>query len=214
MKTAIPRCVACAVLLVGASVAVRSSVAFGAEPAASSCGPNPKPTPPNKLPKQFEIMTSKQRLVGRGKLWTQPLGTPDYTAGGGWTRAKLPWFRLTSGQLVITAHRVDGRSGKFTADLPPMSAYPVKANAHVGTGFIPSRVTFSTGGCWKVTARLRRSRVVQYVDIDDSDRAICASLARQLVNAGKLSGAEPTKQPWINSITTDWGVHHCDAPAS
>jgi hypothetical protein len=131
--------------------------------------------------------------------------------GGEWTQGKLPWYRLTSGQLVITAHRVDGGSGHFTAHLPPMSSYPVKTNAAVGTGFIPSGLTFSTGGCWKVVARLRNSRLVQYVDIDDSDRAICAALAKQLVTANNQPDTEPTKQGWINEITVDQSAHHCDA---
>ncbi len=216
MKTAI-RFAVSALLLVGAFVAVDSPVALGAE-RASICGPNPKSTASNKLPKQFAIMSPKQRLVGSGKLWTQPLGVPEYVAGGGWTRGKVPWFRLASGQLVITAHRVDGASGDFTAEIPPMSGYPVTTNAAtkkaIGTGFMPSSLAFSEGGCWKVTAKLGRSHVVQYVDIDDSDQVICASLAKQLVDSRNLPDSEPTRQRTIEAITTDQGVRGCDALAS
>ncbi len=204
------RSLACAVLLVGALFAASPCAAVGAERPASGCGPNPKPTPPNKLPKQFDVMTPKESLVGSGKLWARPLGDPDYMAGGGWTQAKLPWFRLTSGQLLITAHRVDGESGDFTAHLPPMSGYPVKTNAAVGTGFIPSALTFSTGGCWKVTAQLRKSRVVQYVDIDDSTRAICAALAKQLVDASN----QPDSAGWINAIKVAQAAHRCESRPS
>jgi hypothetical protein len=46
--------------------------------------------------------------------------------------------------------------------------------------------------------------VVQYVDIDDSERAICASLASRLTDA---------QEPSIAAITADQEAHRCDAPA-
>ena len=70
-----------------------------------------------------------------------------------------------SGQLIIDARPVDGGSGTFRADVPPMEAYPLDMNLHIGPAFIPSSLEFSTSGCWKVTATLGRSKVVLHVNM-------------------------------------------------
>jgi hypothetical protein len=59
-------------------------------------------------------------------------------------------------------------------------------------------------------ARLRSSRLVQYVDIDDSAGAICAALAKQRVTAQK----QPDTQGWIAEIQTEQAAHHCDSRTS
>ena len=82
----------------------------------------------------------------------------------GWTNLKWPWFRLDDGQLTIEGRRVDG-PGTFRADIPPMEAYPRDLNLAIGPGFIPSSLGFSAGGCWKVTAKFRDSKVVLYLDV-------------------------------------------------
>jgi len=90
------------------------------------------------------------------------------TGADGWTSVKHPWFRLADGQLAIEGVRVDGGSGTFRADIPAMESYPIWLNQ---AGFIPTGLEFSTGGCWKVTARFRDSKVVLYVDVTRPARA-------------------------------------------
>ena len=114
------------------------------------------------------------------------------------------------GQLTVTARRVDGGTGTFNADIPPVEAYPLGLNASIGPGFIPSNLEFSTGGCWKVTARLADSRLVLYVDIDDSKEAICAQLAADLRTAH--TQADLLGQERVGTITTDQQARHCEAP--
>ena len=50
-------------------------------------------------------------------------------------------------------------------------------------GFIPSTMSFSAGGCWRITATMGNARAVLYTYIDDSRRAVSASLAQQWTDA-------------------------------
>lgn len=114
---------------------------------------------------------SADRLIGNGDLWTRlPRPRTFTTSADGWTRLKHPWFRLADGQLTIDGHRVDGGSGSFRADIPPMESYPRSLNQGLGPGFIPSALDFSTNGCWKVIAHFRDSKVVLYVDVSPRAR--------------------------------------------
>ena len=45
---------------------------------------------------------------------------------------------------------------------------------------VPSHLTFSGGGCWKVTARLGASTIRFTVQIPRGRAAVCASLTEQL----------------------------------
>jgi len=173
---------------------------------AHACKTNPKPTPRSELPAKLRIVDHK--LIGNGALWTVPIGEPTYQPGGGWTRAKLPWFRLSTGPLTVTGHRVDGGAGAFHVEIPPVESYPLDLNASIGPGFIPSTLKFSAGGCWKVTAELARSRVVFYVDIDDSKQAICAQLAGQL-RAARAYDDQHMGQRQVSAITSDQEARRC-----
>ena len=174
-----------------------------------SCRQGPQPTPRSALPASLKPSSDKH-LIGKGSLWTVPIGVPEYQAGRGvWTRVKLPWFRLSPGQLTVTARRVDGGTGTFNADIPPVEAYPLGLNPSIGPGFIPSNLEFSTGGCWKVTARLADSQLVLYVDIDDSREAICAQLAADLGTAH--AHADQLGPERVRTITSDQQSRHCEA---
>ena len=134
----------------------------------SSCPANPQPTARHDLPPKLKPY-SDTRLIGERALWTIAPRDPRYVGDAGrWMLGKQPWFRLNTRQLIIDARRIDGGSGTFRAEVPPMAAYPLDMNLHIGPGFIPSSLEFSTGGCWKVTATLGRSKVVLHVNIDDS----------------------------------------------
>jgi hypothetical protein len=170
------------------------------------CKAGPKPTPKAKLPAGLRSVDSE--LIGTGVLWAAPIGEPRYLPGGGWTRRKVAWFRLAEGPLEVTGRRVDGGAATFVADLPPVESYPLDLNLHIGKGFIPSHLDFSTGGCWKVTARLGTSSLVQYVDIDDSTRAICAQLAERLVANARLADQRWSQQA-LETITADQRAHRC-----
>jgi hypothetical protein len=151
------------------AVACACSIVFGSAATAGArtaheCRPNRSATPRRELPAALKFVNG--RLVGDGDLWTIRPGQPAYTVGdNGWTRLKHPWFRLADGQLTIAGRRVDGGSGTFRADIPPMEAYPRDLNLAIGPGFIPSSLEFSAGGCWKVIARFRESKVVLYLDV-------------------------------------------------
>lgn len=152
------------------AVACACSVVLGSSATASArtaheCRPNPRATPQRELP--LELRSVRGRLIGKGDLWTMhPSRLQDQYADGqaGWTNLKWPWFRLDDGQLTIEGRRVDG-PGTFRADIPPMEAYPRDLNLDIGPGFIPSSLGFSAGGCWKVTAKFRDSKVVLYLDV-------------------------------------------------
>jgi hypothetical protein len=157
--------------LLGAALAC--SLAVGSATAASArsaheCRANPSATPRRELPEPLRTLSPRQKLVGEGDLWTVRPGRLFYTDGAdGWTRLKQPWFRLDDGQLTIEGRRVDGATGSFRADIPPMEAYPRNMNV---AGFIPSGLEFSTGGCWKITARFRDSKVVLHLDVTRQGR--------------------------------------------
>jgi hypothetical protein len=135
------------------------------------CPANPAPTPRTLLPRRARALGNGDPLIGRGDLWTTRLNAVGYALDGTWG-TKQPWFRVVPGTLTITGRRLDG-PGQFSADVPPASSY-------ARTGFIPSRLRFSSGGCWEVTAGLGRTRVVLHVSIDGSNAAICRELSTSL----------------------------------
>ena len=58
---------------------------------------------------------------------------------------KFPFFRVTPGQVRVQAHRLDGPPGRFSAAVGTVEEYSA-------IGFVPSELTFSTPGCWKLRA--------------------------------------------------------------
>ena len=189
-------------------------VAVGSSEAASAtqaCGPGTKPTPRAELQKPLQIV-SASRLIGERTLWTIDLRKPEYgSSRKSWVLGKQAWFRLEEGPVTVTGRRADGGSGTFHFEMPPVESYPLGLNADIGPGFIPSSLEFSSGGCWKVTARLGRSRVVLFFDIDGSKQAICAQLASQLRTAHARS--EQWAQEQVASITADQQDRRCPTAA-
>jgi hypothetical protein len=200
---------------IGVAVLVSLALSAGfAEPdavaqhasARPKCGEGTKPTPHAELGRALQIVDGP--LIGEGTLWTIPLRTPEYAPGtGNWVVGKQAWFRLEEGPLTATARRVDGGTGTFHFDVPPVESYPLALNASIGPGFIPSSLEFSTGGCWKVTARLGRSRVVLVFDIDDSKAAICKQLASDLLTA--RANSDRWSQTQVGVITADQQTRAC-----
>jgi hypothetical protein len=140
------------------------------------CEQRPKPLRGTHLPASIRGAADQRGFVGEGVLWARPvdrvylmpsLGDPSTEV---WS-TKLAWLRRVPGTVTVTGTRLHG-PGTFQADVAPVGSYPA-------TGFLPSTLTFSTGGCWRVIGRLRASKVVLFFKVDDSHRAICAGLARQ-----------------------------------
>jgi hypothetical protein len=175
--------------------------------AAPSCGPGTKMTPRAELRSPLRIV-DREGLIGDRTLWTVPLRAPEYgSSRKSWVLGKQAWFRLEEGPVTVTGRRVDGGSGTFHFDMPPVESYPLGLNASIGPGFIPSSLEFSSGGCWKVTARLGRSRVVLFFDIDGSKQMICAHLA------SSLRAAQARSEQWaheqVDAITADQQDRRC-----
>ena len=146
---------------------------------ADRCESQTEATPRRDLPAQVRRLNpSTTAVVGEGDLWTRIQVYAGYVAGEGW-RSKHPWFRLVDGAPTIDARRVTPGRGAFRADVPRAESYPVWMNG----GFIPSTMSFAAGGCWRITATMGNARVVLSTYIDDSRRAVCASLARQSTDA-------------------------------
>jgi hypothetical protein len=207
---------------IGLVVVVTCSLLAGISPSAASakdgstkdgssgtvaCGPGTKLTAHDDLRKALQIV-SRPGLIGDRTLWTVPLRAPEYgSSTRSWVLGKQAWFRLEDGPVTVTGTRVDGGAGTFHFDMPPVESYPLALNANIGPGFIPSSLEFSTGGCWKVTARLGRSRVVLFFDIDGSTRAICAQLASDLRDLSART--EQWARTQIDTITADRQERHC-----
>ena len=81
-------------------------------------------------------------------------GVPPVDRGPAGLSTKFPWWRLQPGNLSVTAALQTGQ-GSFTASFPP--------SGYGSTGFIPSELTFSTEGCWKVRASNQNSQPLVFV---------------------------------------------------
>jgi hypothetical protein len=103
-----------------------------------------------------ELLFGWQSAHGNGSLWVGglwPRGivviTPDLLDTDGRLSMKFGWYRLSSGFLTITGHRLDA------------SASPLSGQAFPGgyalTGFNASGVIFPTQGCWQVTGHVGRA---------------------------------------------------------
>lgn len=87
---------------------------------------------------------------GNDSLWVMlpPMGKlPSSRDPDGRLGTKFPWFRLASGEVQVTAERLDGPTASFVADVGTVSEYGDR-------GFTPSMLYWSAPGCWRVTGRL------------------------------------------------------------
>lgn len=191
--------VAALALLLGGAVAASAAAAAPS----GACPANPAPAPVHELPAMLRPYRDKA-FIGHGTVWTVALRTPRYSAAdGAWHMVKQPWFRTTEGLFTIDARRVGAPGGVFTLDMPPVESYPLRLNSP--PGFIPSTLTFSKPGCWKVTARLGRTALVLHVVVDGSRAAVCADLASELRSA-RAYGPHGAS---ITTIRRDEGARGC-----
>lgn len=123
-----------------------------AQPSASEC-PVTLPTPhePVRLPNNPLSNPGVPRdAVGNDSLWVRVSrnGVLSATPNRDRTvyRAKLGWWRVQAGQLTIEARLLDG-PGVFSFDAGTVRQYGP-------TGFVPSVLTFSVPGCWRITGRV------------------------------------------------------------
>lgn len=177
--------------LVLASLVVLSSVSAWVDRSSAATADHRASCPTNRtvkatqLPARVRSYDDGHGLVGHGALWTTLPSNPSYAVGGMWG-LKQPWFRARTGQLTIRGKRISTPGGHFDAVVPPIDSY-------APTGFIPSNLGFSSGGCWKVTGRLRSSTTVLYVHIDGSKKAICDNLASDLANITIIDNPNNTR---------------------
>ena len=90
---------------------------------------------------------------------------------------KLGWWRGVRGRLVITGRRLDRPGGRVRAEVPPNESYG-------DVGFIPSRITFPSLGCWRIVGRqggATLSFVVKVANVPPSDGRLRARTANVAV---------------------------------
>jgi hypothetical protein len=163
-----------------------------------------KPLRGTHLPASVRGSADQQGLIGNGILWATP---PDHVefrpsltdpSTGVWS-TKFAWLRVAAGTLTVTGTRLDG-PGTFDAGLDSVGSYPA-------TGFLPDTPTFSTGGCWRVIGRLRAAKVVLVIKVDDSQRAICADLAKQRTTIQAINN--PTNDNLEAVVEAALRAHNC-----
>ncbi|HVL97033.1 MAG TPA: hypothetical protein VM266_14335 [Solirubrobacteraceae bacterium] len=104
----------------------------------------------HRLPK--DVRAYGPDWLGRGDLYvaTQPPIYRAEPAADGSLAIKVAWFRRVPGRLSLSAQRLDG-AGRAEATAP--------ADGYPDTGPLPSNVTVSAPGCWKVTGHLASTTV-------------------------------------------------------
>ena len=191
-------------LVAPAPIGAASATDQSRQRSAARCEQKPKPLRGTHLPASVRGAADQRGFVGEGVLWARP---PDHVyfmpsltdpSTGVWS-TKFAWLRVAAGTLTVTGTRLDG-PGTFDAGLAPAGSYPA-------TGFLPDTPTFSTGGCWRVTGRLRASKVVLVIKVDDSQRAICADLAKQRMTIQAINN--PTNDNLEAVIEAALRAHNC-----
>ncbi|HXJ64832.1 MAG TPA: hypothetical protein VNN79_13845 [Actinomycetota bacterium] len=81
-----------------------------------------------------------------GGLWPRGViaAGPAYVDARGRVRMKFPWWRIVTGRLQLSGHRIDAPAPPLLPDVP---------TGYGPTGFQATSVTFPTPGCWRVTGR-------------------------------------------------------------
>jgi hypothetical protein len=130
------------------------------------------------------------RIIGRGPIWVLDeavRSTPGVdVVEGGW-RTKFPWFRTKAGHLRASGRLVNGTE-EFKISFHE-SSYPE-------IGFMPSTMQFFRGGCWKVTAQLRRTTIHFFMAFSSDLEALCRDLDWQLANIAGLRARTPDGYVW------------------
>jgi hypothetical protein len=148
----------------------------------------------------------EELVVGRGALWVLSSAVrrarPGFDVESGDWGLKFPWFRVEPGALTVEGRRMDG-PGTFHADLPPAGSYPP-------TGFMPSGLSFSNGGCWKITGKLRRTIVIFFIAFSSTHADICAQISWQLQNIAQVNN--PHNDGLAQKLQADYQARGCSSP--
>ena len=120
-------------------------------PRTALCNQIPLPVPRADVPADVAHWSGGTSVIGSGALWTIRSATAvaPIAQNGGWY-LKFPWYPRPTGLPVITGRRLDG-PGTFHADVNA-------ATDSRGTWAV-SGLSFSTAGCWQVTARYAGSEI-------------------------------------------------------
>ena len=99
-------------------------------------------------------------MYGNAALWVD-LGTTDGTLVGSADAnerlgAKFPTYRLATGPLTISAHRLDGPSDGVATSVP---------EGYGPTGFQAVGVDFPSIGCWSITETVAGHDLTFVVDV-------------------------------------------------
>src|SRR5262249_50727116 len=113
---------------------------------------------------------------GNGSLWVMlpPDGQlPTDPHADGSVTTKFPFFRVKQGQVRVHAQRLDGPAGQFSGAMGTVSAYG-------RSGFVPSELSFSTPGCWRLRASVSGSPALTFTVLVKSPVVSRSELARPL----------------------------------
>ena len=149
---------------------------------------NPGLEPHDRVIGHHGLWVDESEVLQRAPRFDVPTGT--------WTLVKFAWFRTSTDHLSIEGRRLDG-PGTFHATHPADASYPI--------GFIPSDLTFSTGGCWQITATLNTTSVAFFIAFSSSHQALCASLATQL----QMLASFPGNQSLVQALRVGYQTRRC-----
>ena len=91
---------------------------------------------------------------GNGRLWVTLDANGVLPASGDMIRPdgsiwwKFPWWRMVTGNLTITGHRLDAPAPPLTSTVPM---------GYGNIGFQASGVTFPSEGCWQITGEIAQA---------------------------------------------------------
>ena len=137
----------------GAAVSQSTSVAY----ITTSACPLPHASPSTSPPAALEYMPPPpvpyvQDWYGNDAVWVM-LPTSGHLPSqrdDGALSTKFPFFRLRHGQVQVSAKRLDGPTGAF-------SAHPGMISAYGDVGFVPTGLSWSAPGCWQLRATVAGS---------------------------------------------------------
>lgn len=110
-------------------------------------------TKPRKAPASIgDLLFGSGVAFGNKSMWVGGLGEGGiiradvrFREDDGWIGWKLGWWKIKSGSLTITGHRLDGPAPPLRSSVP--SGYGL-------TGFQASGVSFPTEGCWQISGAI------------------------------------------------------------